>query len=310
MVAAIMRCGKWVIVGGLGISLATAHGASFQPQGNETGPAADAAPVPEVPDAGEPAPPPERPTGPTSNDPAAIPNAGEPVPPPEPDRPTGPTPSDPAAESDPEMREAPAEPVPPPDPAPGSEPAPGEPAPVDPLAPTDAAMPAETPAPPAADAPPRPAPPDAFPPATYEEPRRSDFEGPSISLGAVVREPVSIHEARERVLTGNVQGACIALAVLSTRYPTDARVDYLEYIVQWRMGQPAVALAALERAVALEYYYPIGDYSLFMEPIQGSARIYAERVRRSVRELDARDVLVIPPREELLPPPPEPPAAE
>ena len=293
MVAPIMRYGAWIFVGGLGISLATVHGANLQPPGNEDSPAAETAPIPAAPDA------------------AATESPAEPVPPPEPESPTAPTPGNPAIESDPAMRDAPAEPVPPPETAPASEPAPGDPVPpVDPLAPPNAEMPADSPAPPAPNAPPRPAPPDAFPPPRYEEPRRSEFEGPTIPLGAVVREPISIHEARERVLTGNVQGACMALTVLSTRYPTDARVDYLEYIVQWRMGQPEVALAALERAVALEYYYPIGDYSLFMEPIQGSARIYAERVRRSVRELDARDVLVVPPREELLPPPPEPPAEE
>lgn len=293
MVAPMMRYGAFVLVGGLGISLATVHGANLQPLENEGRPAADTAPIPAAPDA------------------AAPDSPAEPVPPPEPERPTGPTPGDPAIESDPAMRDAPAEPVPPPEATPSGEPAPIDPVPpADPLAPPDAEMPPDSPSPPVPNAPPRPAPADAFAPPRYEEPRRSAYDGPTISLGAVVREPVSIHEARERVLVGDVRGACMALAVLSTRYPTDARVDYLEYIVQWRMGQPAVALAALERAVALEYYYPVGDYSLFMEPIQGSARFYAERVRRSVRELDARDVLVVPPREELLPPPPEPPAGE
>ena len=156
------------------------------------------------------------------------------------------------------------------------------------------------------------APADSFsappPPATeYEEPRYSTRpQRPTIELSTVIEEPVSIHEARGLVLSGNMCASLAALDTLANRYPADARVAYLRYFLLARTGQREVALASLERAVAIEYLYPVNDYARFMEPIQGADRYYAERVRRTVRDLDTRGVLIAPVESEVIVVPPVP----
>lgn len=140
-------------------------------------------------------------------------------------------------------------------------------------------------------------------PASPQRPVRgsaSDHSG--VSLSAVVHKPVAIYDARELVLSGNVPAAKAVLDTLIKRYPTDARVPYLRYILQYYTGQPKEALTSLEHAIALEYYRPVRDYQRFMEPIQGSARIYAERVRQSVARLDSMGKLEIPPFEKIIAP--------
>lgn len=196
-------------------------------------------------------------------------------------------------------------PAPPADPAPPAVPAvPGDqealPLPGDPVPP---AGPGALPPGPPADsfsAPPPPA-------REYEEPRYSTRpQRPTIELSTVIEEPVSIHEARGLVLSGNMCASLAALDTLASRYPADARVAYLRYFLLARTGQREVALASLERAVAIEYLYPVNDYARFMEPIQGADRYYAERVRRTVRDLDTRGVLIPPVESEVIVAPPAP----
>lgn len=224
--------------------------------------------------------------------------------PPEQPAPSNPPPVDQAAPASDPAAPTPttAEPTPPPV-APNSTPGapPREPAP--PSQPPPPTTPAPETAPPGAAPPTQPRPPAA--PTTPRRPpvRKSASDRAVVPLNAVVHKPVGIYDARQLVLAGNVPVAKKVLDTLNTRYPADARVPYLRYIMQYQAGRPKEALSSLEHAVALEYYRPVGDYRRFMEPIQGAARSYAERVRTSLDRLDSLGKLEVPPFEEVIAPP-------
>ena len=67
--------------------------------------------------------------------------------------------------------------------------------------------------------------------------------------------------------------------ILLGRTPDDPRVQYVMFVLRYREGRYDEAFSFLERAVALERATPIRRYDAFMEPIQGRARVYLERVR-------------------------------
>ena len=68
--------------------------------------------------------------------------------------------------------------------------------------------------------------------------------------------------------------------ILYNRTPADPRLNYLMFVLRYREARYDEAFSYLEEAVKLEQARPIRGYGEFMEPIQGRARVYLERVRR------------------------------
>ena len=67
--------------------------------------------------------------------------------------------------------------------------------------------------------------------------------------------------------------------ILYNRTPGDPRLNYLMFVLRYREARYDEAFGYLEEAVTLERAAPIRGYGEFMEPIQGRARVYLERVR-------------------------------